>query len=46
MVDMNVSKLQYIVEDKEAWLAAVGSQQVRHDLATEQQYVGGPMTET
>ena len=34
--DMNLSKLQEIVEDKEAWF--VGSQRVRHDLVTEQQH--------
>ena len=34
--DMNMSKLQEIVEDKEAWF--VGSQRVRHDLVTEQQH--------
>ena len=35
-VDMNLSKLQEIVKDRGAWCAAVGSQRVRHDLATEQ----------
>ena len=31
-VDMNLSKLQDTVEDREAWCAAVhGSQRVRHD---------------
>ena len=35
--DMNLSKLQEIVEDKEAWF--VGSQRVRHDLVTEQQNI-------
>ena len=38
-VDMNLSKLQMIVKDREAWLAVVlgvGSQRVGHDLATEQ----------
>ena len=37
--DMNLSKLQMIVKDREAWLAVVlgvGSQRVGHDLATEQ----------
>ena len=38
-MDMNLSKLQEIVKDREAWHAAVQeSQRVRHDLATEQQY--------
>ena len=36
-VDMNLSKLQAIVEDRGAWCAAKGSQRVRHDLVTEQQ---------
>ena len=36
--DMNLSKLQKTVKDREAWSAAViGSQRVKHDLATEQQ---------
>ena len=39
-MDMNLSKLQETVEDREAWLAAVHgiikSQRVRHDLATTQ----------
>ena len=34
-VDMNLSKLWEIGEDREAWHAAV--QRVRHDLETEQQ---------
>ena len=35
---MNLSKLQKIVKDREAWYGAVhGSQRVGHDLATEQQ---------
>ena len=33
---MNMSKLQEIVKDKEAWHAVHESQRVRHDLATEQ----------
>ena len=37
-MDMNVSKLQEIVEDRGVWRAAVrGAPRVRHDLATEQQ---------
>ena len=35
-MDMNLSKLQEIVKDREAWHAAVhGSQRVRPDLATD-----------
>ena len=35
-VDMNLSKLQKIVEDREAWHAAVhGFAKVRHDIATQ-----------
>ena len=34
--DMNLSKLQEMVKDREAWHAAVhGLQRVRHSLATE-----------
>ena len=33
-MDMNLSKLQEIVEDREAWSAAA---RVGHDLATEQE---------
>ena len=34
---MNLSKLQEILKDREDWHAAfMGSQRVRHDLATEQ----------
>ena len=33
-VDMNLNKLQEIVEDRGAW-CAMGSQRVGHDLATE-----------
>ena len=36
--DMNLSKLQKTVKDREAGYAeSMGSQRVRHDLATEQQ---------
>ena len=36
-MDMNLSKLWEMVEDREAWHAAIhGSQRVGHDLATEQ----------
>ena len=32
LMDMNLSKVQELVKDREAWLAAVqGSQRVRHD---------------
>ena len=42
-MEMSLSKLQEMVKDREAWHAVVhGSQTVRHDLATEQQY--GPIT--
>ena len=37
-MDMNFSKLEDIVEDREAWCAVVHRvTRVRHDLATEQQ---------
>ena len=37
-MDVNLSKLQETVEDKEAWRAAVCEvTKVEHDLATEQQ---------
>ena len=37
-VDLNLSKLQETVKDREAWRAAVhGAQTARHDQATEQQ---------
>ena len=39
-MDMNFSKLQDTVKDREAWRAAVrGLQRVGHDLATEQQQI-------
>jgi len=37
--DMNLSKLRESVMDRDAWHAAVmGSQRVRHDFATEQNF--------
>ena len=36
---MSLNKLQQIVKDREAWLAAVHEVAVRHDLATEQQQI-------
>ena len=37
-MDMNLSKLQWIVKDRKAWSAIVmWSQRVRHNLVTEQQ---------
>ena len=37
-MDMNLSKLQEIVKDGEAWRATVmGSQRLRHNLTSEQQ---------
>ena len=38
-MDMNLSKLWEIANDRGSWLTAVsmGSQRVRHDLATKQQ---------
>ena len=41
-MDMNLSKLWEIVEDRGAWHAVVhgvGLQRVRHDLVTEQQQI-------
>ena len=36
-MDMNLSKLWEIVEDRKAWhKQSVGSQRIRYDLATEQ----------
>ena len=38
LMDINLSKLQEIVKDREAWCTAVqGSQRVGHDLVTQQQ---------
>ena len=36
-MDTNLSKLQEVVKDREAWHAAVQGGRVRHDSATEQQ---------
>ena len=37
-MNMNLSKLQEMVKDREAWCAAVhGAKTVRHNLVTEQQ---------
>ena len=36
-MDMNLSKLSGMVQDREAWHAAVHGQRVGHDLVTEQQ---------
>ena len=39
-MNMNLSKLQEIVRDREAWLLqSIGSQKVRHDLVTKQQHI-------
>ena len=38
-VDMNWSKLQETVKDREAWRAAVHGVTVRHDLEIEQNYI-------
>ena len=35
-MDMNLSKLQEIVEDREVWKSTMGLQRVRYDLVTEQ----------
>ena len=36
-MDLNLSKLQKIVKDREAWCAALYGVGVRHELVTEQQ---------
>ena len=36
-MDMNLSKLQEIVQDREGWRAAVHGVTVRHDVVTERQ---------
>ena len=36
-MDMNLSKFQEIVEDREAWLQSMGLQRVGQDLVSEQQ---------
>ena len=39
-LDMNLSKLQERVKDREAWCAAIhGGHKVRHNLVTEQQQI-------
>ena len=43
-MDMNLGKLQGIVRDREACvLQSMGSQRVRHDLATKQQQILPPL---
>ena len=43
-MDMNLSKLWEIVEDRGAWCASVrGAQRVRHDLVTEKQHGDGEL---
>ena len=37
-MEMNLSKLQKIVKDREAWCAALYGVRVRHELVTEQQF--------
>ena len=37
LMDMNLCRLQEMVKDRGAWCAAVGSQRVGHNVATEQQ---------
>ena len=44
-MDMNLSKLQEIVEDRGAWCSTVhGSQRVGYNLVTEQQLLSQPIT--
>ena len=38
-MDMDLGKFQEIVKDREVWHTAVGSQRVRHDLATEHTHI-------
>ena len=41
-MDMSLSRLREVVEDREAWCAAsMGSQRVRYEPATEQQHLTG-----
>ena len=42
--DMNLSKLQEIVKDRDCVLQSIGLQRVRHGLAAEQQSPLGTLT--